>query len=385
MKNNKISYHTDKYKFFANSRNRKKKPIKMEDGSKPKKLDRRAFLISWLRTLLIAIAIFVTVIIGTIITLNRFTRHTERYELLDYRNLTVSEASKKSGEMNIRFEVVDSLYIESAAPGVILEQHPKPGSHIKSGRRVTVTTSTVAPRTVIIPYVTGYSLRQAQNTLAREGIGISKLIYVDDIATNNIVKQELDGRTITANSNIKAPIYSEVELYVGLGKNAPNLKVPLVIGTDLRTTKGSLIKDGLNVTIIKDNTIENSSIWNSVVYSQNPLPVDSVGYGSEVVLHITNDKEKAENFLRRYNSLSEVIIALKKEYKDLEEEINNEDISLINEDGVISAETTSTDTTSNEYAVFDIVSKKERYNMLRNMIDSTAIEIVELSNGNIKF
>ncbi len=361
-----------------------------QSKERPAKLDRRAFLMSWLRTLLLATAIVTVVIIGTVIALGRFTRHTEKFELPDFKDMSIAEAKIFSDTMNLRFEILDSLYVESAAPGVILEQYPRPGSHVKSGRRVTVTTSTVAPRSVTIPYVTGYSLRQAQNTLSRVGIGVEKLIYVEDIATNNILKQEYKGEVVNSDSKLVVPIYSNVVLYVGLAKGAPMLPVPSVMNKDLRTVKGDLTKEGFNIIIERDNTINSESLWNSVVYTQNPLPGDSISYGADIKLYITKDTDKAKHFLKQYTTLLDVIKSVKTEYDEITNEIANDSITVINDDGIMSLDEFSySDSTGyvnrSDYAIFETVNRSDRHRSVKSMLDSLEVEKINLSNGVLKF
>ena len=47
-----------------------------------------------------------------------------------------------------------------------------------------------------MPSLTGFSLRQARTELASNGLNIGKLIYVNDMATDNVLAQQYMGEDI---------------------------------------------------------------------------------------------------------------------------------------------------------------------------------------------
>ena len=87
---------------------------------------------------------------------------------------TVAEAETMAAKDELRLEIIDSLYMPKQKPGMILDQSPKPGMGVKSGRRVFFVVNASRPRTDMIPFVTGYSLRQAKNMLETKGFEIEK-------------------------------------------------------------------------------------------------------------------------------------------------------------------------------------------------------------------
>ncbi len=279
---------------------------------------------SWIRTLLLAFAIIIAIIFISIYSLNNYSRHGERHILPDLTGMTIAQASIATDTMALRFDVIDSLYVESAAPGAIIDQYPKAGSAVKSGRRVTISTNISSPRKVTIPYVTGFSLRQAQSTLQREGILVDSLIYVKDIATNNVLKQEYKGKEITKDSELSVPLYSSVTLYVGLSNTAPVLRVPLVVGQKYNSVKGMLAQEGLNSSIVPDSTVNKNSLWSAMVYAQSPHPDNSVAYGQTITLYITNSEKKASSYLTAIEQTKQLIEISETELDELIVKSKNE-------------------------------------------------------------
>lgn len=274
---------------------------------------------SWLRTLLLAVAIIVLIIMVGMLTLNWYTRHGERFAMPSLVGMTLEEAEVANQEMNITFEVMDSIYIESMAPGAILDQYPKAGNFIKSGRRITVVTNTYAPKNVKIPYVAGYSLRQAKSRLVSSGIQIDRLIYVEDMANNNIVRQEYNGTMMTPNSNITVPVNSKVTLYVGLGNGAATLKTPTVINEPYYLAKEKLWEEGINVNVREAEKMTRAEAQKATVYKQSPMPGVSLNYGDEVTLFISSDSSRVDQGLKNYRFISKQILELKDRIKVAEE------------------------------------------------------------------
>lgn len=302
-----------------------------------KKVLKKSTIKSWLRTFAIAVAIMMFIVIGATIYLNDYTRHGERFALPSFAGMSIDEAIAATPDMNIRFDVVDSIYVESMDPGVILDQYPKEGNLIKSGRRVTITTNTFSPKNVKIPYVTGYSLRQAKNKLMSSGLQIAKLVYEKDIATNNVLRQEYNGKKITPKSNIIVPINSPITLYVGLGVNPPSIKAPDLLGEPLYIAKNRLWEEGLNVDVNNSENLTRVQVQKAKIFKQYPLPGDSINYGDVILLHISSDtifvnknikllQERIKEIvkLREKLEISKELLRLAEEYEqtDYQKEIN---------------------------------------------------------------
>lgn len=265
--------------------NIKQNPLRGAKGKQAKKLYKN----EWVRRLIIVSAIMIFIVVGSMVLLNIYTRHGERYVLPAFSGMTIEEAEQLAKEMDIEFVIIDSIYIASMNPGVILDQTPKPGNFIKSGRRVMVTTNTFAPKSVVVPYVTGYSLRQAKNKILSSGLLISKITYRRDIATNNVLMQLYQGREITPNSNLTVPVNSGIELIVGLEHDGIEVRTPDVIGEPLYNAQSRLWEEGFNVRYVSGAGVDRSNIDRAMVYKQEPLPIYSLPLGQSITIYLTTD------------------------------------------------------------------------------------------------
>ena len=245
------------------------------------------------RNIVLAV-IFIVLLAGIAsLLLNIFTRHNKYKDVPDFVGISLEDAESLAKTDRLRIEINDSLYVPTYAPGVILEQKPEAGTQVKSGRRIFVTVNSARQKMVTVPYVAGYSLRQAKNMLETAGLTIERLIYVEDIATNNVLEQKVSGTKVVKNRPFQAEMGSGVTLTVGRARDASPVTVPKVTGMPLHQAQSRIFESGLNIgRIIYDNDINSLNQKNARVYSQTPAPGRYQPLGTEVTLRLTVDSAK---------------------------------------------------------------------------------------------
>lgn len=246
-----------------------------------------------LRNLVMAICLGIILYFVINLCLGIYTRHGQKFIVPNMIGHTLSDAQRMAAEGELRLEVIDSLYMPKQKPGMILDQSPKPGMGVKSGRSVFLTVNASRPRTDVIPYVTGYSLRQAKNLLENRGFEIEKLVYRSDMATNNVLDELYKGKSITQGSRTEAELGSGITLVVGVNHSSPLPRIPKVIGLTLREAKSRLWEVGLNVGNVKyDSGIAGTETEDARVYRQEPNQQSRTDYGGKVSLWMTLDAQK---------------------------------------------------------------------------------------------
>ena len=242
------------------------------------------------RNIVLAVSLLVIVLFAANLLLNLFTRHNKHVEVPDFMNMTLDEALAASRGDKLRIEVNDSLYVPAFDPGVILEQRPAAGTEVKPGRRIYVTVNSSQQRMIDVPYVAGYSLRQAKNILETAGLEIEKLVYVDDIATNNVLEQRVGSEVVAADNRVQARVGSGVVLTVGHAPGADLVSVPRVVGLPLREAKSRIWEAGLNVagvTLAED--IDRMNLRQARVYLQQPDQGHRVVLGTGISIALSLD------------------------------------------------------------------------------------------------
>ena len=234
------------------------------------------------------------VVIFLLFTMLKFiTRHNQEFEVPSFMNMSVEEAEAVSRQYELRLEVTDSVYINRMAPGAIFRQNPEAASKVKKNRRILLTINANQPKLVKMPDLVGYSLRQAQSELVSNQLSLGKLIYVKDIATNNVLGQLYKGRAIAEGEKI--PSESVIDLKLGINETDSTTYIPEIRGIPYRLVREKLAENSLNLSkAVFDESVTNYadslSAW---VYRQVPAPSDSVTVrlGTGVTVYLSKVKE----------------------------------------------------------------------------------------------
>lgn len=220
------------------------------------------------------------------------TRHGSRNEVPDFTGIQLADAERLAANRGLRLHINDSLFVASYDGGIVLDQLPESGTTVKAGRTVYITINAFGQKIVDVPYVAGRSLRQAKNMLEIAGLGIDRLVYRSDMATNYVQEQWYDGRRMDKGDRVQAPMGSGITLYVGVEAGSATV-VPKVIGLSLQAAKSRLWESGLNVGRVEyDNGVNRLNRDEATVYAQGVGAGIRATLGGEVSLRLTLDTER---------------------------------------------------------------------------------------------
>lgn len=251
----------------------------------------------WLRFslhLVLAVVIAVGLIFAARYMLDVVTHNGEEKIVPDLSDMTVAQAQEVASSEGLVIDVTDSVYIKRMRRGTVYRQNPEPGAKVKSGRRIVLTINSVNPREISMPDLVGLSMRQAKAEILSRGLTLGRYIYVQDMATNNVVSQLLDGKEVKPGTLVE----SESVIDLQLGMNGFNLStlVPDVSGLKYRSAVDVIRGNSLNIDKLRfDYTVKNyDDSLNARVYDIYPLPSDSIAVrmGSDVTLYLTLDPDK---------------------------------------------------------------------------------------------
>lgn len=263
-----------------------------ETSKKGSKTLKHPFLI----TIVSILAILVVIYIITSLSLKLITRHNDELTVPDFSGMTVAEALTIANHKHLRLEVTDSVYIRSLKRGAISRQNPDPGSHVKKNRRILLTINSIVPKQVEMPSLIGYSLRQAKTELISKGLMVGKLIYQQDMATNNVLAQKYNGVDIEPGEMVTSE--SPIDLVLGMNYSDNRTFIPNVTGYKYTMARDIIHDNSLNISSAKfDETVESySDSLDAFVYRQQPAPSDSISYrmGTTVTLYLSKDQSKLE-------------------------------------------------------------------------------------------
>lgn len=253
---------------------------------------KEGILSNWIvRNLLLAALLVAGLLILVSVGLGLITRHNKTVTVPDFTNMTVAEAQDMAKEGHVGVKVTDSVYVRRLGAGVVFRQSPKPGSTVKKGRSIFLTINSIVPRKVVMPNLIGYSLSEARAELNNRGLALGRLIYIQDIATNNVLKQTIRGRNVRAGDQVISG--SEVDLTLGLSTDQRPTSVPRVIGMKYIRAVDELHDRSLNVGRVRfDSDIRTyADSINAVVYKQDGVGASRT-LGSAINIYLTLDPEK---------------------------------------------------------------------------------------------
>ena len=259
------------------------------------KTQKKSFFSNWIvRNLLIAVCIVAALLVGAMVFLNAVTQHGKEISVPDFSNMSVEEAEYAASQAGMRVEVTDSVFVKRMQRGAVYRQNPAPGARVKKGRRIVLTINAVNAKKVTMPNLVGLSLRQAKAELLSRGLVLNRLVYVQDMATNNVLRQLKGNREIEPGTMIDSE--SEIDLVLGLNHMDNKAYVPDVTGLKNMSAVDAIFDHSLNVKGLKfDDTVKDyDDSLNAMVYRTVPEPSDSVSVvmGEEVMLYLTTDTSK---------------------------------------------------------------------------------------------
>lgn len=275
-----------------NTTNRRRKPNR-KDGAKGlwQQLKQKPILYHAVLIVLVAAAI----ILASSIAMMIITRHGTHRTVPNFMGSKLALVKQEAKRRGLEIVINDSLFVPAYEGGIVLDQLPKGGTEVKSGRKVYITINSFREKMVKVPYVAGRSLRQAKNMLEVAGLGISKLVYVRDIATNYVLAEIVEGVEMNQDSNIELEMGSGVELRVGVEADKNSTIVPKAIGQSLLSAKSRLWEQGLNVgKVVFDDNVDLLSQKNARVYRQSLGHNTTTHLGASVSLWLTLDSEKVD-------------------------------------------------------------------------------------------
>ena len=259
------------------------------------KTQKKGFFSHWIvRNLLICVFLVVAMIAGAMIFLNIVTKHNKELIVPDFSNMTVAEAEAAAAEALMRVEVTDSVFVKRMRKGAVRDQNPAPGSRVKEGRRVSLTINALNSKKVTMPNLVGLSMRQALAELQSRGLVVGKLIYVQDLATNNVIRQLRGNRQIEPGESVDSG--TVIDIVLGLNPDTEAVAfVPNVIGKRYMTAVDLVHRQSLNIKTLRfDDTVKDyDDSLNAMVYRQSPEPSEvPANLGDDVSLYLTVDPER---------------------------------------------------------------------------------------------
>lgn len=248
---------------------------------------------NWIVRNLLLGALFVILVIGAAsIFLSIRTRHGKEISVPDLSGLSVSEAAFTAHAAKLNVVVSDSVFMRRLPRGAVVSQLPRAGAKVKPGRKIALTVNSQVPKKVTMPNLIHVSLRQAKAELSSKGLVLGRLIYVSDIATNNVLRQQFRGRDIEPGKQLYSG--SAIDLVLGLNGTDAMTYIPNLHGFKYLSAVDAIHDNSLNVSaVIFDKEVRTyADSIAATVYSQRPAATGNpVVMGSPVTIYLKLDAD----------------------------------------------------------------------------------------------
>lgn len=259
-------------------------------------LTSRTFLVN----LIIAVFLVAILLFVTIKGLEKYTRHGQSNPVPDFTAMMPGEARRIAQQHELKVEIVDSLFLEDAAPGTVVDQIPRPGHGIKQNRTIFLTINSTQPEMVTLPQLTDISFRQAQVLIENSGLQIGNISYRPSEYDNLVLNVQIDSVNIKTGKQL--PKGTRVDLIVGRQHGNQTTPLPDLIGLTVDEAQETLTASMLNtgVVIYDESVLSSEDSLSARIWRQRPNPrvTGSILLGSSVDLWVTVDQLKIDDALQ---------------------------------------------------------------------------------------
>ena len=215
------------------------------------------------------------------------TKHGQFITVPDLKGIHVDELDEFLLQRNLCFKITEDVaYSPTYPPAVVLAQYPKPGAHVKEGRRIYITLNATQPPEVSMPHLVDGSVSNAQVLLKSHGLAHGTITYVPDIAKNAVLAQQYKGQPIAPDTRIVQG--ATIDLIVGAGLGNQLVAVPHVVGMSLEDAELVLLDAGVRLGSVVYEQVD--SLRASTIFRQAPLSDTQCRRGEAVDLWLVAEK-----------------------------------------------------------------------------------------------
>lgn len=231
------------------------------------------------RKTLLAIVIFMGIVLLAIfLWLRIYTHHGQELMMPDYTGIQYEDAVLDAANKKFRISIQDSLHILGKPGGMILKQHPTPGSLVKSRRMIYVTITKRSPDKILsarLPELYGKSYERKKQELEDHFKIKSRIVDTkfDPGDPGQILEVRYKGQTILGakgrDNNIQIEKGDYLEFVIS-AKSGGEVEIPDLTCKTYEEALFLLENLGLRIgTVQEEEDVEDLSL--SFIFAQEPM------------------------------------------------------------------------------------------------------------------
>jgi beta-lactam-binding protein with PASTA domain len=188
---------------------------------------------------------YLIIVSVTVFYLDSYTNHGQQIKVPNFIGRNVNSVKAEIEELDLQYEILDSIYDPSKAAGTIIDQDPDPTMfsmvHVKEGRIIRFRVSKKS-RLVEMPSLVDKSQRFAESILENRGLKVRIQFRPTNEANGAVLEQLFKGKTILEGKKI--PIGSTITLIVGKNDAGVPVDIPNLYGLTIFEAKERLSQLG---------------------------------------------------------------------------------------------------------------------------------------------
>lgn len=263
-------------------------------GSKAGNFFKFIFSLQFLKHLGIAFGLVIVGVIALMIYLSVYTNHGEFVSVPNIKELELTKGIEVLEALDLKYQVIDSVYLPKVAPGTILEQIPNPKEKIKHYRQVYLVINSYKKPKVSLPDVKDLSYRNAKATLEAVGFIVDGVQYVPSEFKNLVKGVKIGSGSVDAGTRVARG--SHITLVVGGGTGDSEMLVPSYRGLNYKDLVVKVDQDSLYIRSVEFDEAPKDKADSAqfVVYKQSPIKGTPVHPGTSVSVWLTKNPKVLE-------------------------------------------------------------------------------------------
>lgn len=222
---------------------------------------------------LIAIAlVWLIVIFGTKFYLNKYTHFGQQIEVPSFYKIHMDDLDQLIEGRDIRYEIVDSVYMDEWPKGTVCWQHPKPtdstGQFVKAGRVIQLSVVPSQPKLIKVPNVVEKSKRMAETQLESMGLRTKVSYKPSSDGKDHVLEQKVNGKPW--HDGVKVIKGTVIELVVSKGSSGEVTALPNLVGLTIFEARERLSNLSLSLHPECSNCATVEEIDAAVITQQTP-------------------------------------------------------------------------------------------------------------------
>ena len=175
------------------------------------------FSFTFIKQVLIAVLIICITLFLFMFWISFTTNHGEEIIVPDLSKMTLEQAEDKLDELNLDYELLDTVDYNAAYPKLsVVQQDPDPGAKVKQNRVIYLKINSSTYSKVRIPDLIQKTYRQAVPTLLALGLEVGDTTYIPNLAKDMVLEMKMNGQPVKAGLQVLK--MTKISLVLGDGK-----------------------------------------------------------------------------------------------------------------------------------------------------------------------